>query len=124
MHPGLWFIAVGAVASLTHIAVFALLQRIAPQLLPELSNAVGFLVAFAVSFMGHRWLSFKDAGTSVGQSLLRFIVVAGAGFACNEIVFSGLLRYAQWRPMLALVTALVVAAGQTFVLSRWWAFRR
>ena len=103
------------------MAVFALTQHL---MLPELANALGFCVAFFVSFAGHRLLSFKDASTSVATSLGRFAVTALAGFASNELVFMGLLRVLDWPALLALLIALVFAAGQTFVFSRFWAFRR
>jgi len=118
---GFWFVVVGGTAALTHLAVFALAQT---WLWPELANAVGFVVAFGVSFAGHRRLSFQDAGTTVQQSLVRFAVTALAGFAANELVFTLLLRGLQWPSLGALLVALVFAAGQTFVLSRFWAFRR
>lgn len=118
---GLWFLAVGGAAALTHLGVFALTQHL---MWPELANALGFGVAFFVSFAGHRRLSFQDAGTSMATSLRRFAVTALAGFASNEAVFVLLLRGFQWAPLLALWVALVLAAGQTFVLSRFWAFRR
>ena len=117
----LWFLVVGASAALTHMAVFALTQH---QIWPELANALGFSVAFFVSFAGHRLLSFKDAGTSVGTSLRRFALTAVAGFASNEVVFVLLLRWLAAPALLALAAALVFAAGQTFLLSRYWAFRR
>lgn len=101
--------------------VFALLEH---QLWPELANACGFVVAFFVSFAGHRRLSFQDAGTSLLTSLRRFAVTAVAGFVCNELVFTLLLRVLQWPALLALSVALVLAAGQTFLFSRFWAFRR
>lgn len=116
-----WFLAVGGSAALTHMTVFALAQT---HMWPELANALGFCVAFFVSFAGHRLLSFKDAATSVGTSLGRFAVTALAGFVSNEIVFIVLLRTLGWPALLALFAALVFAAGQTFVLSRFWAFRR
>ena len=116
-----WFLAVGAAAALTHMAVFALAQD---RMWPELANALGFCVAFGVSFAGHRLLSFKDAGTSVGTSLGRFAVTALAGFASNEAVFVVLLRALALPALVALSLALLFAAGQTFVLSRFWAFRR
>lgn len=116
-----WFLAVGGAAALTHMGVFALTQH---QMWPELANALGFCVAFVVSFAGHRLLSFKDAGTSVGTSLRRFAVTALAGFASNEVVFILLLRALDWPSLLALFVALLFAAGQTFLLSRFWAFRR
>jgi putative flippase GtrA len=117
----LWFLAVGASAAFTHMAVFAYAQD---AMWPELANALGFVVAFCVSFAGHRWLSFQDAGTSLLTSLGRFGVTALAGFASNEVVFMLLLRGLGWPSLLALLLALVLAAGQTFLLSRLWAFRR
>ena len=117
----MWFLAVGGTAALIHMAVFALAQA---QMWPELANALGFFTAFFVSFAGHRLLSFQDAGTSVGTSLGRFAVTALAGFASNEVVFVLLLRGLDWPALLALFVALVFAAGQTFLFSRYWAFRR
>jgi putative flippase GtrA len=118
---GLWFLVVGASAALTHVLVFALAKD---WMLPELANAAGFSVAFLVSFFGHRRLSFQDTTISLLQSLRRFSVTAVAGFICNELVFMLLLRGFGWTGMTALLLALVLAAGQTFVLSRFWAFAR
>jgi putative flippase GtrA len=117
----LWFLAVGGTAALTHMGIFALVQG---HMLPELANALGFVIAFVVSFSGHRLLSFKDAGTSVRTSLGRFAVTALAGFASNELIFALLLRGAGLPALVALFIALVFAAGQTFLFSRYWAFRR
>lgn len=116
-----WFVLVGVAAALTHMGVFVWAQ---PHLWPELANALGFGVAFFVSFAGHRLLSFSDAGTTVAQSFTRFLATALAGFVANEVVFIALLRGLDVPGLLALFVALVVAAGQTFVLSRYWAFRR
>ena len=118
---GFWFLVVGGSAALTHMGVFALTQQL---MWPELANALGFVVAFGVSFSGHRLLSFQDAGTSVRQSLARFAVTALGGFGTNELVFVALLRGLGLPALWALFFALGVAAGQTFVLSRYWAFRR
>jgi putative flippase GtrA len=114
-------LVVGASAALTHVLVFALAKD---WMLPELANAAGFSVAFLVSFFGHRRLSFQDTTISLLQSLRRFSVTAVAGFICNELVFMLLLRGFGWTGMTALLLALVLAAGQTFVLSRFWAFAR
>jgi hypothetical protein len=103
------------------MAVFLLTT---PYLWPEVANAAGFGVAFVVSFMGHRRLSFQDADTSWWQSLRRFAVTALAGFAANEVMFIALLRGLQLPDWLALFFALVFASAQTFLLSRFWAFRR
>ena len=117
---GFWFLVVGTSAALTHWVVLALSQT---YMVAELANALGFVVAFWVSFGGHRWLSFRDARTSVPQSLLRFGVTSLAGFATNEFVFSALLRLLEFPLGLAWFLAAASAAAQTFVLSRFWAFR-
>ena len=118
---GFWFIVVGTAAALTHMLVFALTHDV---IWPELANAMGFCVAFFVSFAGHRRLSFADGQTSLWQSLRRFAVTALGGFVTNELLFVLLYRALDWPSGFALFAALVVASGQTFVLSRYWAFRR
>ncbi len=118
---GFFFGLVGVAAALTHLAVFEALKS---RIWPELANAAGFGVAFVVSFAGHRWLSFAGTRTPLGQSLRRFGVTALAGFACNELCFMGLYRLAGWPSLAALLAAMVLAAAQTFVLSRFWAFMR
>jgi len=118
---GFWFLVIGASASLTHIAVFELTKT---RIWPEAANACGFVLAFFVSFFGHRYLSFAGTVTGVQTSLLRFAVTALAGFAANELVFVSLLRLLDWHSTVALIAGLAVAAVQTFVLSRYWAFKR
>ena len=124
MHSGFWCVLVGASAALTHMAVFTVVLILAPTLWPEMANVVGFLVAFFVSFLGHRRLSFQDAGTSLMQSFLRFAATAVAGFVTNETVFILLFRLLGLPTWVALISGIVVSAVQTFVLSRFWAFKR
>lgn len=121
MRTGFWFLLVGASAAAVHMAVFMLAT---PYMWPELANAAGFCVAFVVSFAGHRFLSFSDADTHLWQSLRRFAATALAGFAANEVMFIALLRGLSLPDWLALFLALVFASAQTFLLSRFWAFRR
>ena len=124
MHSGFWFVLVGASAALTHMAVFTVVLLLVPTLWPEIANVAGFLVAFLVSFVGHRRLSFQVAGTGVMQSFLRFAATAVAGFVTNEAVFILLFRVLVLPTWVALISGIVVSAVQTFVLSRFWAFKR
>lgn len=124
MHSGFWFVLVGASAALTHMAVFTVVLLLAPTLWPEIANVAGFLVAFLVSFVGHRRLSFQDAGTGLMQSFLRFAATAVAGFVTNEAVFIVLFRVLALPTWVALISGIVLSAVQTFVLSRFWAFKR
>ena len=146
MRSGFWFLAVGVAAGLTHFAAFFALTHYFPQLLPEVANFAAFCMAFSVSFMGHRYLSFKDTTSTVKQSLKRFMVTSLAGLVSNNLIFSVLLRQINWPDMLgkvgialpftlagynvdlpsflALTITFAVVAVQTFLLSRFWAFHR
>lgn len=124
MRSGFWFFGVAAAAGVTHLAVFFGIERFFPTVLPEIANFLAFCVAFSVSFAGHRNLSFSDTTSSVGESLRRFIGVSVAGFVCNEVVFSLLLRFFNWPSWLALPAGFAVAGAQTYLLSRYWAFHR
>ncbi len=120
-HSGVWFAAVGLLAAAVHLAVF---HRLHQSFRPEWANLMGFLVAFGVSFTGHRCLSFKGSTTPVHQSLWRFFLIALAGLATNELSFMFLLYTLGWAVWPALLLAIALAAAQTFILSRCWAFRR
>lgn len=124
MHSSFWFFGVGATAGLTHLVVYFVIEQFFPSVLPEIANFMAFCVAFSVSFMGHRKLSFSDTTSSVKQSLWRFIGVSVAGFVSNEIVFSLLIRLLHWPSWLALPAGFAVAGAQTYLLSRYWAFHR
>lgn len=124
MTSGFWFFGVAAMAGLTHLTVFFLIEQFLPTVLPELANFLAFCVAFSVSFMGHRNLSFSDTTSSLKQSLRRFVVVSILGFLCNEVAFSLCLRLMNWPSWLALLFGFAIAGGQTYLLSRFWAFDR
>ena len=66
---------------MVHVGVFEATRRV---LQPEIANLIGFGVAFLVIFFGLRFLSFKDARSSLATCFGRFTVTALAGLATNE----------------------------------------
>jgi putative flippase GtrA len=124
IRSGFWFLSVGAAAGLAHVIAFFLISHLFPLILLELVNFFAFCIAFSVSFIGHRNLSFSDTTASVKKSISRFIFVSTAGFISNEVIFSVLLRVVEWPSWLALFFGFAVAGGQTYLLSRYWAFHR
>jgi putative flippase GtrA len=112
---------VGMLAAVTHLLVF---RWVLDWVAPEWANMAGFVVAFWVSFLGHRWASFRDARTGVRESLLKFAFTACAGFATNEVVFVLVHRVFNGSVWLAVFAGMLGAAAQTFALSRYWAFKR
>lgn len=117
------FIAVGTTAAAVHWGVV----RVAVEslgLAPLAANVAGWMIAFVVSFSGHRlWTFGATSGVGTGQSLWRFALVSGAGFVVNEACYAAVLRSGGLRYDLALGVVLVGLAVLTFVVSRLWVFR-
>jgi len=122
MRTLLRFGAVGALAALTHYLVAAFCIHFALTS-PAWANPAGFATAFWVSYLGHYHFSFAT-GESVphGTALPRFLFTAVIGFCVNHLVYLALLHATSLSPYIDLFIALVLVAGLTFLLSRYWAF--
>jgi putative flippase GtrA len=120
LKQALRFGLVGGVSTLFHMAVGVTLIGFGWP--PLGANAIAFMAAFLVSFTGHYRFSFAEHSKTLATSFRRFILVALAGFAVNEILL-GLFTYTGILPAsVALVVSTATAAAGTFILSRKWAF--
>lgn len=119
-----WFVLVGMAAALTHyLVVLGLVAGLDWH--PLHANVMAFLLAFSVSYTGHRRLTFKAQGQAHRQTLPRFFLVALASFVLNQALFAYLLfACPQWPYFVSLGVVLVTVALVTFVSSRLWAFRQ
>ncbi|CDM25582.1 GtrA family protein [Castellaniella defragrans] len=118
-----WFVIVGCAAAATHWAVAVACVSLGG-LPPLAANVVGWLVAFGVSFAGHYHLTFRHQRAPLGRAAARFFLVSALGFAVNEAAYAALLRLTAIRYDVLLALVLVGIAGMTFILGRYWAFRR
>lgn len=116
-----WFSLVGIAALATHWCVVALLVPLG--LAPLWANPVAFLVAFQVSYFGHRKLTFEADNLSHRQTLPRFFAVAVSSFLLNQLLYFLLLRFTPLDYRISLLLVLGTVAGLTFVVSQKWAFR-
>jgi putative flippase GtrA len=117
------FGVVGASAALTHFVVAVTLVRVA-HIDPQIANVFGFLVAFGVSFLGQwRW-TFGEQRAPLARALPSFFLVSLTGFTVNALAYRALLTYTPLRYDVALALVLIGVAGMTFLLSRYWAFRK
>ena len=116
----IWFAVVGISALLVH---FLLVLLLVPQgLQPLLANVLAYLLAFQVSYWGHRLKTFEAAHLPHSQTLPRFFAVASLSFLLNEGMYYLLLRFTPLDYRMALLLVLFCVAVVTFVLSRLWAF--
>ncbi|CAG0965603.1 hypothetical protein MTYP_00973 [Methylophilaceae bacterium] len=115
-----WFTLIGAIAALVHYTAAVGLESVG---IPAAwANPSGFLLAFPVSYFGHRHLSFPGRTNSHRQSMPRFFVVAVGGFAANHLLLlMGLQVFSLPFWLLLGIIMLIVAIG-TYLLSRYWAF--
>lgn len=119
----LHFAGVGGAAAATHFgAVLVLASGGIP---PLLANVFAFLIAFQVSYFGHRRLTFAATAAKLPhrQTLPRFFAVSVSSFLLNEAMFALLLRYTSLPYQVSLAIVLVAVAALTFLLSRTFAFR-
>lgn len=109
---------------MTAMAVHWLMVRllVPAGLAPLIANVIGFAVAFNVSYFGHRNWTFGSTANH-GDTFWRFLTVALASFALNEVLYFMLLRFTRLNYEIALAIVLVTVAVLTFVLSKTWAFR-
>lgn len=109
---------VGTVATAAHLSVAAVLSALWPTLSEFIVNLCGFLIAFQISLVGHRRLTFRRRGRAK-----RFFTLAVLGFVLNNGVLAALLASTRIAGFWAIVIATLTVPLITYVGSRLWAFR-
>lgn len=115
-----WFGVIGISALLVHFLLVSLLVPLGLQ--PLVANVLAYLLAFQVSYWGHRCKTFEADHLPHSQTLPRFFAVASLSFLLNEALYYLLLRFTLLDYRIALLMVLFCVAVVTFVLSRLWAF--
>lgn len=114
------FSVVGVAATLCHMLIVWTLITMGISTL--LANVLAFLSAFAVSFGGHYWWTFRVPGNPK-RAATRFLIISSAAFAANNMLLVILLRVSWFSPVVSAVIAAMVIPVLTFMLSRLWAFQ-
>jgi putative flippase GtrA len=116
------FVAVGCAAALTHLSVVAfLVEKFDANALS--ANAIGFSIAFTVSFTGHSRWTFPAGGARRSLALFRFFAVALTGFIMNQSAYAAVLHVFGARYYLSILAVVLLGvAVATFLLSKLWAF--
>ena len=115
------FTTTGAAAALTHYSIVMLLFK--RNIALQYANLIAFLLAYWVSYFGHRIFTFKAQHIAHRQTLPKFTLVAGLGFLFNEsfLLLSNLYFSV---PVSTLVcVAIVLTSIVTFLLNRFFAFQ-
>lgn len=111
----------GTTAALVNFFSVVLIVEYA-HLQPLVANIFAFLLAFNVSYFGHRFWTFghKSHGR---ESLPKFFTISITCFFLNEGLFALLLAKTQLHYTWALIITILIVAILSFVLSKLWAFK-
>lgn len=111
------FGGIGMIATLVHIAVAGVVLWCWPPLSPFVANLIAFLVAFQVSLWGHRRFTFRQQG-----KWHRFLLVAAAGFALNNVILAALITAGSIAGFGAIVISTFAVPLLMYIAARFWAF--
>jgi putative flippase GtrA len=121
-HRLIYYGVIGASSAAVHIlTVLCLVTYL--QLQPLIANIFAFLLAFNVSFLGHKYFTFSKLHDQKKLSLPHFFLVASSGGILNELLYFILLHYTTLNYLIALILVLGIVSIYSFVLSRFWACR-
>lgn len=87
------------------------------------SNLIGFLLAFWVSFFGHHYFSFQIKQQISQESLLKFLLVASMGFVLNESLVLSLHHATSLSLQQIVIIAIAITACITFFLNKLFSFQ-
>lgn len=117
-----WFAVIGVAAMATHFLLVSLLL-VPLGMAPLLANVLAYLLAFQISYWGHRRKTFEADHLAHSQTLPRFFAVSCLSFLANEALYFALLHYTALDYRIALIVVLIAVAAITFILSKTWAFQ-
>lgn len=123
-HPAFWqlfrFGVIGTLAAFTQlIGVYGLVDGF--HLTPLVANIFAFIIAFQVSYHGHKLWTFASEAKHL-HAMSKFLVVAVLAFLLNEGLYSYFLHEFNLNYLITLVIVLVIVPPITFILSKFWAF--
>ncbi len=112
---------IGVTAAVVHFnTVVMLVQEF--QYAPLIANVAGFLIAFQVSYWGHRNWTFSDTAMSHSDAYPRLMLVQITNFAINEYLYYIFLSL-HLPYQLALIIVIAIMPIFTFITSKWWVFQ-
>lgn len=125
LHEPLRFMLVGGSAAATHLTLLVILvHRL--KIAVSYANALAFLGAFVMSFLGHYFVTFQTNQThaTLLQSLPKWLFTSLLGFGLNQLIFIAGIRWlGESYYILVWFIATAIVTILSFILGKVWAFR-
>jgi len=112
----------GVIATLVHVVIGVSLNRFAG-LSPFVSNLIAFPLATCVTLLSNSRLTFRGHGGGA-QSLLKALATVLFGLALNQIIVVIVADWLGYPYEIALIVIIATVPAVTFLLFKFWAFRR
>lgn len=116
------FGVIGVLAALVHFSVVVVLVEL-KAFQPLIANIFAFMIAFQVSYLGHRYWTFRGTTTEHRVAFPKLLFVNSLGFLANESLFFLFMNYLHLPYQLALVIVLTIIPMITFVINKFWVFQ-
>ena len=121
MRRAVRFLGVGIVSTLTNFALsFCLVGFF--QVDVRLANAVGYVMGMAVSYLGHRHVTFNSRGSVVREGW-KFLVMHGFNLGLSTLVLAALVDGLGINRYASLVIANIFVMISSFLIMQFWVFR-
>ncbi|QIW10872.1 GtrA family protein [Francisella sp. LA112445] len=117
-----FFLLVGILASITNFVIVWILVEL-DIFRPLVANFFAFLIAFNVSYFGHRFLTFSTTTQSHKKAASQFFINVMIGLCLNEFIYYVLLHLLKIQYLLALFITMGLVAVYTFVVSKFLIFK-
>ncbi len=112
---------IGCLAAAVHFSVVVILVSYFA-IHPLISNVFAFLIAFNVSYFGHRLWTFNTIQHQFQKTVIKFFIVAVFSFLLNEYLFYIFLNVYHIYYIYSLLLVLLIIPPLTFIMSKLWAF--
>ena len=112
------FVLIGAIATFVHLFVSRAILLYQANLPELVVNSLAFVVAFFISFLGHRHFTFKVQG-----SMIKFLSVSLLGFLVNNTLLFYIVKaqfLSGWDAILLSTLSIPIL---TYLLAKLWVFR-
>jgi putative flippase GtrA len=86
------------------------------------ANPLAYLAGNVVSFLGHRFITFRSEGKPLGE-YVRFLLVTAIGLAVSQTVFV-VLVWLGVHDLISKAAAVIVSGCFNYLANRFWTFRR
>lgn len=121
-HRLFFFVVIGVLAASVHIlTVYFLVHYVSFN--PLAANVIGFLIAFNVSYIGHKHYTFSKLEDQKELKLAPYFLVASSAGLLNELLYYLFLKYTELNYLVSLFIVLLLVAVYNFIVSKFWACR-